>query len=247
MAPPALYLSLEEAAVQLKLRDSPPTAKACRPAPTAAQAEEDPAMTSALQAAELLHCVREVLLPRMREPNAAVACGAVAALYELLVVAPSCLSQPFLATAAACPTAASAPCPIDSFTAPSQQAVCRLMLSESTLVKQVKLLRPTGACLPRLLLRPPASHGFPLLPCPPLPPPQVLSLLQLDHDCALITTCLCFLELLSSEPSCRQVLMEGRWVERVTILLRSPDGVVRIMAERALCSMHAHLASAAAI
>jgi hypothetical protein len=178
VAPSALFLNMEEAASQLKLRDGSGAKAAYRPTPPVAQAVQgglqDPAMTSALQMAELLHCVREVMLPRMREPNTAVAGGAVAALYELLIVAPSCSSQPFLAVAAATSSSPLSPAALPATS--SQHAVCRLMLSETTLVKQVSLIYLShvvcagGVCKEGQREMAPFALSLALLPSPHIPP-----------------------------------------------------------------------------
>lgn len=67
---------------------------------------------------------------------------------------------------------------------------------------------------------------------------QLVGLLQLP-DSRLSSACLCLLDALSEDAKGRMLLAEAAWLDSVQPLLDSPDGIVRMLARRALCSVYA--------
>lgn len=66
---------------------------------------------------------------------------------------------------------------------------------------------------------------------------QLVGLLQLP-DSRLSCACLCLLDALSKDAKGRMLLAEAVWLDSVQPLLDSPDGIVRMLARRALCSVY---------
>ncbi len=105
----------------------------------------------------------------------------------------------------------------------AQAAAARRMLAETGLVRQIISLLSggsgSGAC-----------DGSPA---------TTQRQRRCNADARLLTSCLCLVDIMSDEAACRPLLAEAGWLDAVEPLLESPDAIVRLLAERTLCSMHA--------
>ncbi|GAX82499.1 hypothetical protein CEUSTIGMA_g9926.t1 [Chlamydomonas eustigma] len=227
-APPLMYMSLEEAAGLLQIKLPTPGTQPGRSGVGArgataiavsrlAAAEQSPYCgdpDSSLvmlfeELAELQHTLHDVLLPRSREPNATASTGAVVLMYQLAVGNGCSGSRPHANKQFAAPERQQQSAAL-SAPAGVQAAATRILLAEASLIGQLVAL-----------LSGKNSSG------------------ELDIDSRLLIACLSLLDVISGEEGCRRLLVEAGWLEAVEPLLGSPDALVRMLAERALCSMHA--------